>query len=77
MEDLVLGATQYHELAMRRVRSETSGVSWEIKKLKRGTIFRLTGRKLSSKDMPIPSTNIGLLRDWDNFPDYNEHERTK
>lgn len=77
MEDLVLGTTHYHEIAMRRVRNDPSGVRWELKKLKRGTIFRLTGKRLTSKNMPIPSTDIGLLRDWDNLPDYDENERSK
>jgi hypothetical protein len=77
MADLLLGATHYHELAFRFTRKNAPKCYWEIKKLRRGTIQKLIGRKLSSKDGLKPCVDIGLLRDWDNLPDYNENERTK
>jgi hypothetical protein len=77
MADLLLGATHHYELAFRFTRKNAPACYWEIKKLKRGTILRMTGRKLSSKDMPIPCVDIGLLRDWDNLPDYVPGERSK
>ena len=77
MADLLIGATHYHEVAMRFTLKNAPRCYWEIKKLKRGTIERLLGKKLKSKDGPHPCADISLAREWDNLPDYDEHERTK
>jgi hypothetical protein len=77
MADLLVGATHHYEVAMRFSNKNAPKTYWEIKKLKRGTIERLIGKKLRSKDGPRPCADIGLLRDWDNLPDYDVNERTK
>jgi hypothetical protein len=77
MADMFVGATHYHELAMKFSYKNAPHCYWEIKKLRRGTIEKLIGRKLSSRDGSYPCADIGLARNWDNLPDYVEHERSK
>ncbi|HAQ19614.1 MAG TPA: hypothetical protein DCR40_10345 [Prolixibacteraceae bacterium] len=77
MADLFVGATHHDELALKFTYKNAPACYWEIKKLKRGTIERLIGKKLKSKDGMHPCDDINLLRNWDNLPDYNEQERSK
>jgi hypothetical protein len=76
MADLFVGATHYHEVALKFSLKNAPVCYWEMKRLTRGTIIRLLGKKLKSKDGMQPCADIGLLRNWDNLPDYNADERT-
>jgi hypothetical protein len=77
MADMFVGATHYHELAMKFSYKNAPKCYWEIKKLKRGTIEKLIGRKLSSADGRQPCADLGLSRNWDNLKDYTTNERSK
>lgn len=63
--DLSIGVLGRREIAIRR---KLGG--FEFKLLVRGTFKKIVGKNPSKLDMPTPCTDISIIANWDNLPDF-------